>query len=256
MTQKDNILQELSELKSNLINLNRQNIYSVPDGYFEGLAENMLKRVKAEEIANVADELSNLSPLLSSLSREMPYCVPSGYFETLSDSVLKTITTNDLSAKDELAAISPLLSSLQKENLFSVPEGYFENLAQVKQKENIKPATKVVSLTSRTWFRFAAAAVVTGIIILAGLLFFNTEKEPGGKALAKFTRDVKKMDEQQKNDIIDFFDAGLDGKETAQVNPDAKKSKEVKELLEGISDEELRDFQEQTEAIEEVLMTN
>jgi hypothetical protein len=47
----------------------------------------------------------------------------------------------------------------------------------------------------------------------------------------------------------------MNGKETARINPD-NKSNEVKDLLKGISDEELKDFQEQTEDIEDVLMTN
>lgn len=256
MTQKDNILQELKELNSRLADIEVQNVYMVPAGYFDGLAAQVMARIKAMEADNAADELDALYPQLGKLSRKMPYSLPKDYFETLPDNVLKAIHTSGQSAKDELAAISPFLSSLKKETLYSVPEGYFESLPVTNQKEGIKPTVKVVSLFNRTWFRYAAAAVVTGIIILAGFQLFTTEKEPGGKALAKFTRDVKKMDDQQKDDMIDFFDAGLDGKETAQVNTDAKNSQEVKELLEGVSEEELKDFQEQTEAIEEVLMTN
>lgn len=256
MTQKDNILQELKELDSCLADIEVQNVYMVPAGYFDGLAAQVMARIKAMEADNAADELDPLYPQLGKLSRKMPYSLPKDYFETLPDNVLNAIHTSGQSAKDELAAISPFLSSLKKETLYSVPEGYFESLTVTNQKEGIKPTVKVVSLFNRTWFRYAAAAVVTGIIILAGFQLFTTEKEPGGKALAKFTRDVKKMDDQQKDDMIDFFDAGLDGKETAQVNTDAKNSQEVKELLEGVSEEELKDFQEQTEAIEEVLMTN
>jgi len=256
MTQRDNILQELKELDSRLADVALQNIYTVPAGYFDNLAEQVVARINAMQANNAADELNALSPQLEKLSREMPYSIPKDYFETLSDTVLKTIHAAGLSAKDELAAISPLLSSLNKENPYNIPEGYFESLPPTRQKEKIQPSVKVVSLFSRTWFRYAAAAVVTGIIILGSLSLFTSEKEPGGKALARFTRDVIKMDEQQKDDMIDFFDAGLDGKETAQVNTDGKNSQEVKELLEGVSEEELKDFQEQTEAIEEVLMTN
>lgn len=256
MTQRDNILQELKELDSRLANVASQNVYTVPKGYFDSLTDQVMFRIRALEANNPADELNALSPQLGKLSKEMPYSLPKDYFETLTDNVLKTIQTGGLSSKDELAAISPLLSSLKKETPYSVPEGYFESLSPTRREEEVQPSLKVVSLFSRTWFRYAAAAVVAGIIILASISLFTSEKEPGGKALAKFTRDVKKMDEQQKDDMIDFFDAGLDGKETAQVNTDAKNSQEVKELLEGVSEEELKDFQEQTEAIEEVLMTN
>jgi hypothetical protein len=50
-------------------------------GYFEGLAEQVLLRIRQEE---AAEELSNLSPLLSKLSRQHPFQVPEGYFENTS----------------------------------------------------------------------------------------------------------------------------------------------------------------------------
>ena len=90
---------------------------------------------------------------------------------------------------------------------------------------------------------------------MAGFLYFGGEKEPGGKVLAKFTRDVKKMNDIQQADLIEFIDAGMTGDETAQLSTD-NKSDEVKNLLKDISDEELKDFQEQTEDIQDIMMTN
>lgn len=255
MSQKDNILKELSELKSSLTGFERGSTYVVPEGYFDGLAAQVLARIKALEAA-VAEEFSILAPSLTTLPKENPYHLPQGYFENLADDVLQKIKNTEQSPDEELAALSPLLGGMKKEMPYSVPKGYFEELSKgVPVKETGKKAT-VVFLVSRTWFRLAAAAVITGIIVLAGLQFFNTEKEPGGKALAKFTRDFKKMNDQQKDDMTDFFDAGMDGKETAQLDTDKKQTKQVQELLEGVSEEELKDFQEQTEDIQEVLMTN
>ncbi|HEY6064278.1 MAG TPA: hypothetical protein VIV35_11750, partial [Chitinophagaceae bacterium] len=152
----------------------------------------------------------------------------------------------------ELETLSPLLSGLKKTMPYSVPQGYFESLGEKRNK----PAVKIISITSRKWFRYAAAAVITGVIATAGfLLSGNGEKEPGRKALAGLTSDIQKMNETQKDMLMDFIDAGMSGKETARVNTDDK-SNEVKDLLKGISDEELKDFQEQTEDIQDVLMTN
>ena len=89
---------------------------------------------------------------------------------------------------------------------------------------------------------------------LTGFLLLGDEKEPGVKALAKLSRDIKKMDETQKDNLMDFVDAGMSGQETAQANPAT--NSEVKKLLQGISEEELTDFQEQTEDFQDVLMTN
>lgn len=254
MTQKDNILQELSELKSTLVSMTPQNVYTVPVGYFEVLAAQMLNRIKAMEATTAAEEVDHLSPLLSNMSKQMPYAVPEGYFSGLEERMLIAVQDADQSPEEELETISPLLSGLKKQMPYSVPQGYFESLTEKKAAEESKPATKVISLASRKWFRFAAAAVITGLIVMAGFLYFSGEKEPGGKVLAKFTRDVKKMNDTQQADLMEFIDAGLTGDETAQA--DNNKSDEIKNLLKDISDEELKDFQEQTEDIQDIMMTN
>ena len=258
MTQKDNILHELNELKSSLATINAQNVYTVPVGYFDGLAAQVLNRIKAMEATNVTEELGYLSPMLSNLSKQMPYSVPVGYFEGFEANLLQSVReSNDYqTAKEELETLSPLLNGLKKEMPYSVPQGYFEQLASTITKGENKPVIKVVSITSRTWFRYAAAALVIGLVTITGFLLIGKgEKEPGGKALAKLTRDIKKMDETQKDNLIDFIDAGMSGQESAQVTSPNNKS-EVKDLLKGISDEELKDFQEQTEDVQDVLTTN
>lgn len=257
MTQKDNILQELKELNSSLAG-RHQNVYSVPDGYFEGLIAEVISRIKAMEAANAVEELGHLSPVLSAMSKEMPYSVPSNYFEGLAENAMAvTKSKDDLSAKEELETLSPLLCGLKKDLPYTVPQGYFENLTGRIIAEESKPVsrTKVISLTHRKWFRYAAAAVVAGLLIMAGLFYFDSKKLSGGRTLAKFTRDVKKMDETQKENLIDFIDAGMTGDETVQVNPGSK-TDEIKDLLKGVSEEELKDFQEQTEDLEGVLITD
>jgi SepF-like predicted cell division protein (DUF552 family) len=308
MTQKDNILQELSELKSTLANITPQNIYTVPAGYFDGLAAQVLARIKAIEAANVVEEMGYLSPMLSKASKEMfynvpagyfegltaqvlnrikatesanaaeepgylspvlskvskqmPYGVPAGYFEGLAENIMQSVreSSDFQTAKEELETLSPLLVGLKKQMPYSVPQGYFENLTEKIVAEENKPTVKVISITSRKWFRYAAAAVITGLIVMAGFIYFNGSKEPGEMALNKFTRDVKKLDETQKDNLIEFIDGGMNSKKdlvavnTEKIN--IQKQSEVKELLQGVSDEELKDFQEQTEDIEDVLMTN
>ena len=69
MTQRDNILQELKELNSRLAAETVLNVYTVPAGYFEGLANQVMARIRALEANNGADELNALSPYLANLSR-------------------------------------------------------------------------------------------------------------------------------------------------------------------------------------------
>lgn len=253
MTQKDNILHELHELhelNSSLAVIIGKNPYHVPAGYFDSLPFILLKRAKAMDVFPVHEELTILAPQLATYPKLMPYAVPAGYFENLEQRIAAIIHATKVykSPGDELKDISPLLGALKKQMPFAVPGDYFE-----RTTEENKPA-KVVSFRSRRWIRYAAAAVITGLFVAAGFMLLGGEKTPGAKALAGFTRDIKKLDETQKEKLIDLIDAGLTGKETAKLNPD--KSNEVKELLQGVSEEELKDFQEQTEDIQDVLMTN
>lgn len=253
MTQNNNILQELNELNSSLANVASQNIYTVPAGYFDGLASQVLNRIRAMEATSAADETGLLSATLNNISRKMPYAVPTGYFEGLAEQTIQSVrvSSDHQTAKEEIESLSPLLSGLKKQIPYSVPEGYFEQIGFMPVKREIK----VVSITHRRWFRYAAAAIVTGIVVLSGFLFLGNKKESADRIIAQVKKDVMKMDDTQKDNLIDFIDIGMNGKETAQVDTD-NKSKEIKDLLQGVSDEELKDFQEQTEDLQDVLMTN
>ncbi len=254
MTQKDYILIELKELNSSLINLNQQNVYNVPVGYFEGLATQVIERIK------LLENEDSVSPILNSISKESPYTVPTDYFNNLPETVMNLIrNSNDyLTAAEELETLSPLLGSMKKEMPFTVPEGYFNTLSKDIVAEENKPSAKIISIGSRKWYRYAAAAVVTGLIVLSGFLYFgknNSTVEPGSKVMANITKDIKNMNVEEQNDLFEFIDTGLTGKESAQSKPN-NKSVEIQDLLVDISDAELKDFQEQSEDIQAVLLLN
>lgn len=257
MTKRDNILQELNELSSQLAGSQPSTVYAVPAGYFEGLATQVLSRIKAMEAANPADELLYLSPFVSSISKEMPYSIPTGYFQSLTQNIQHAINSTAQNAGQETESISPLLAGLKKENPYSIPQGYFENLASDIAVKETATEAKVISLTRRSWFRYAAAAVVTGVIVLTGFMIFDKagSDKSGGQVLANVLKDVNKLNDTQKDDLLDFLDAGMNGTEIAQVSTD-NKSKEIQQLLQDVSEEELKDFQQQSEDVEEVLMTN
>lgn len=78
MTDRQAIKNELKELNSNLSSQEPRMPYHVPLGYFEGLAEQVLTRIRQEE---AKDELGTLSPLLQQLAKKQPYSTPVGYFD-------------------------------------------------------------------------------------------------------------------------------------------------------------------------------
>jgi len=239
MTQSNNILQELRELESSLAGQPVQNIFTVPAGYFEDFAGQMLNRIKALEAGNASEELSYLSPVLNSVSKQTPYKVPAGYFESVDARlVLIMQEQSTVSAAEELESISPLLSSIGKKMPYAVPENYFENLTNTNESHANQGHANVVSITRRKWFRYAAAAVITGIIALGALLYFNIKNkvDPNKDPEKWVAKNTKKIDPKAMDAFVQMADENL-VVATTPVKPE-----EVKELMKDVSDKELKDF--------------
>lgn len=241
MANKD-IIQELNDLGSSLGSTFSENIYSVPERYFEGFAAQVQSLI-----------------WLSSLPKSALYDVPATYFDGFEERIMQAIRSHPdyQTSREELESISPLLNSLNKRPVYSVPEGYFGNF-EVKNEEQ-ETESKVISLAGRKWLKYAAAAVITGVIALAGLSIYNSSKhsDAAGKApLAKFEKEVKKIDDVKSTEsLIDFMDAGLNEKGLAS-NSKGIRTEDVQQLLKDVSTDELREFSEQSKDIEDVMMTN
>lgn len=65
--------------------VNRQlNIGEVPKGYFDGLAGQIMNKIRAEE-NNVEKETQEISIAVSSIGNRNIYSVPEGYFQSLAE---------------------------------------------------------------------------------------------------------------------------------------------------------------------------
>jgi hypothetical protein len=244
MTNKDTI-QELKELNSMLASLPSQNIYTVPDGYFEVFAAQVLNRIKALEADNAGEELNLLSPLVSNISKTLPYNVSNGYFNEFEEKLMTTIHQQEdyQTADEELSSLSPLLSGIGKQNPYTIPEGYFENL---ENNINLKPATqtaKTVSMVNRKWFRYAAAAVVIGFIALTGIQFLNNNSGSISNPHAWVEKNMKKVSTDDINNFIQIADEGS----SDQNNPTSAKT-DIKDLMKDVSDKDIQDFLNKTSA--------
>jgi hypothetical protein len=254
MTNRNTILNELLGLESTLVNISPQNLYQVPDGYFEGLANLVMNRIKSLEVSDVNEETEGLSPLLNQADRKTPYSVPDGYFSGLEEKLMQGIREHAdyQTSKEELASISPMLSIISKKPLYSVPGGYFENLAPAKEK---KQEAKVISLRSRKWHRYAAAAVFAGIIF-TGIVVLLTQKniDPNNNPHAWVEKKMKKVDTEEINNFVILADDEANSKETVVA---VDKSVEVKDLMKDISDKEIQQFLDETDYeddAEEIMM--
>ncbi len=249
MTQRDNILQELNEIRSTLVNVTPENLYTIPDGYFENFAAQVLNRVKAMAAINPTDELGYLSTVMNSIPKETPFSVPAGYFDGLEERIMQGIRESEdyRTAKEELESISPLLSGLNKQMLYTVPGGYFENLSP---EINTKPEVKIVSITSRRWFRYAVAAMVVGIIALGGLLFLNKKSvDPNKNPDEWVAKNVKKVNTDKLDDFIKLADEESSTKEVIAAKDE--KPNEIKELMKDVSEKEIQQFLNETAALGE-----
>ena len=243
MNPRQPILNELLQLQSTLPAEAVVNPYGVPEGYFDNLAEALLKKLKQEHSAQ--DEIASLSPLLARLSRSMPYEVPAGFFENSAPVV-------------EEAALPQVLLQAGKAMPYQVPSGYFEQLPEILLGRVEQPKAKVVSM-SRRWMRVAAAAVIAGAIAISGFLYFNSR--PGTAVsvdspqwVAKKLKDVETKELEQ---FIEVADVAI-----AQNKPKSKPvatntALDAKSLLKDVSNEDLRSFLDEVPVDdEEIILLN
>lgn len=248
MAQRDNILQELNDLGSTLGNQQELNVYQVPDGYFADFPEYMLKRIRALDAGNAAEEINYLSLFLSTHSKTNPYSVPPGYFENVDVRISQIMgNTEELSVSEELDTLSPLLGGLKKQLPYSIPEGYFENLSASSIKEKSTPEAKVVSIGSRKWFRYAAAAVIISFVTIGSFLFLNKKEtiNPDTNSYAWVKKNLNKVSTEAINEFI-----AVEGKEAAVASV-SEKPDEVAELVKTISDKDIQDFLSETDITEQ-----
>jgi hypothetical protein len=252
MTQRDIILQELVELQSSLANAGVQNVYQVPDGYFDNLIEQVLNRIKALDTEDAAEELNYLSPLLSRISKQTPYSVPVNFFAGLAESIIASEKNGHQTAAEELETISPLLSGLKKEMPYTVPSGYFEELNTTINNEEVKPAAKVISITRQTWFRYAAAAVVIGFVAVGGVLFLNKKEniDPVTKSTEWVKNNMKKVSTDDIDKFVELTDEEAPVVASTDISNEMKDKNEIKYLIKDIPDKDIQDFLDETQTDE------
>ena len=228
MNSHDAIQQELKDLRSSLPPDKEQPVFTVPEGYFENFAASVWAKIKTQQ-TNVTDELEHLSPVLAAIPKTTPFSVPENYFSHLATGLPALVN-------DE--ALPEILKSHTKQMPYTVPSGYFEGLtAQVAAK--VAPKAKVVSFSTRV-MRFAAAAVITGVIAVAGVLYLNnrsTALDPAEQPHAWVEQKLQNVSNQDLEAFINTADVGFNSKELA------KHSKgEVRQMLRDVSTNELNAF--------------
>ncbi|MEO8962605.1 MAG: hypothetical protein ABI325_12030 [Ginsengibacter sp.] len=159
--EKNEILNELKSVSPALAAIDRINVFSVPEGYFNDLPQTVSTSIFFDQ--NAKTQVND---------------IPDGYFDDLSNKILtkikKNVTSSD--AETEIRKISPLIHSLKEKNVFNIPSAYFE-LLSYRVVNKVKPErAKIISLYAlKNWWKFAAAAMIAVFISIWALQFFNNK---------------------------------------------------------------------------------
>ena len=221
-----------------LPNIAKDSAFSVPEGYFEGFAGNLLSRIKSQNADIAGDEIRAISPLLNSIDRRMPFSVPPGYFNDFGDVLASAI--------NESGYESEVLDALRGREVYSAPAGYFDGFAgQVLAAVAPKVQAKVISIKKQTnWFRYAAAAVMVGVIATSSVFFFRA---PSG-AISEVIPNISKVaDDEIINYLDNLSSPPVSAEESNSIASVDINDADAKDLFSDISDDELQQYVEQHE---------
>jgi len=244
MNTRNTILDELKALNSGLESYPYSLPYSVPEGYFNSLAESILRKVRAQDL-EASDEIAELSPLLSGLSKKMPFEVPADYFQSSMDDLASISADNEDSI---------ILSLIAKEMPYEVPYDYFEELPASVLKRVAPQKAKVVSMKRHGWMKIAAAAMVAGIITVSGIFYFNSGREIPVDNPQWVASKLKTVSDKELEEFVKTTDVSPANVATATKT--ASKNIQHKRLLQDISDKDLDAFLDQVPSDDEALAIN
>ena len=236
MNSQNNIEDELKGLNSDLPFKNNPGPFSVPEGYFEGLAGSILAKVKKEQPVSAREEIESLSPLLAGISRTMPFDVPEHYFENGIEQLPILTSENEESL---------ILSFIDKSMPYEVPAGYFANFPDKVLEMVSRPSrSRVIPVLSGKWMRMAAAAVVAGIVSISGFFYLtNKTTNISADSEAGIAQAVKSFSTTELDDFIKSSDVNHIHSATAKNKAAARA--DVQQMLEGVSEKDVDAFLKQ-----------
>lgn len=245
MDNRKPILEELMNISPLVGGIQPVPPYSVPEGFFEGFAGQIMARIRSVEMS-AKEELETLSPLLSRIDKKNPFTAPEGYFSELADNLVSGMKAIDF-VREELE--TPLLSDLKHRQIYTVPPGYFESFpAMLLNKiQSGKKAPVVTMRPVKRVFQFAAAAAVAAMVIL-GVVFFSGKRQQT-TAIAALPADsiasqnIHKLSDEAildyvENEVI-LADNNFMLTGAAEIDED-----DMRDMLTDIPDDELRRYVE------------
>jgi len=236
MATRNDILNELESISPVVAKVPFVNPFQVPQGYFDGFAEQVMMGIKADGLS-AKEELQGLSPLLSGLEKKLPYEAPVGYFSELSEHAVAGVKAIEI-VNMELENLSPVMNKLKTVNVYEAPEGYFDSLADNVLKIVEKRRTAKVIPMGRKIMRLAVAAVVAGLIAIGAWMYFGS-----GKPAASIASIENKVKQVSEDEMLNFLETDAQVvPESTMNNSDQIDEADMKSMLANVSDEKLEQF--------------
>jgi hypothetical protein len=246
MKNGENILIETCSISSAVGNLPKTNPYSLSEEYFSEFPSKIYQLIfNSSASTEKEDVLTTLRD--DSLKSTQAFSLPTNYFNSFSHHLVKKIaSTSEIEL--ELQELAPSLLSLKKENPFKIPANYFEQIKITKPKEK----AKVVGMfTSKTFFRYAAAACFVSILYFS---YFATNTALKENTLAT-TISVEKTNNLSDEGMVSFLNEVDEVSNNTENEFTAEESNNmlvdlnqetIKQVLSEIHEDEMKEFIELT----------
>ena len=157
MNKREDIFMEIKNISASVAAIPFVNVFTVEETYFSKLPEILTSQI------NVGKEINSAKNLT----------VPEGYFESLAGNILNKIYALESDVSVEVNEISPMIAGIKNKETFTVPARYFDELTFLSKQ---KQTAKIISIDKpRSFFKYAAAAIITSLLGLGIINFFNND---------------------------------------------------------------------------------
>lgn len=159
---------ELKQIDPSMVQWPFHMPYRVPAGYFDAVTEKLLEQSSSELV----------------VEKSQAYKIPAGYFDQLPGHILAAIYRLDV--EQELEELAPVLNHVSKQMPYTrttVPEF---NMGAIMERAAVSkiPVIQMPVHKTRKWVQYAAAAVVTGVILVTAFLFNGSNSNTADELLA------------------------------------------------------------------------
>jgi hypothetical protein len=233
---KDQVNEELKQISPALAKIVRINVFAVPPFYFQQLPLDILTLIQSDT--------EQISP---SFSNKTPYCVPTGYFEGLAKSILQKVAIDDTISIDldaELQTIAPLLNTINKKMLYSVPDGYFDTPRYAPHQEIVNK--KVTFAVLKGIYRYAAAAVITGVVAMGTYFFIRQGTSSTNNNVANIRVELEKVSDIEIATYLNNNNFAVDVNST---NFFLNEELPIQEYIKNLSEDEIRNYLKENGAL-------